>query len=225
MQGEGRISELVLLDGLSAARVKCAEGLVPAPGQYVLAYAKGSEASLASVLFATGTFHEGFITASPIPSTWHPGLQLRLRGPLGHGFRLPPSASKVALVAYRCRPRTLLQLLETSLRQGASVALVGEHIPDELPAQVEAQPVHALPEVLKWADFAAFEVQRDQLPELKSALHDHRRALIAGGQVLIHAPMPCGALAACGVCTVELRGNAFLICDDGPVFELDQVLE
>jgi len=39
-------------------------------------------------------------------------------------------------------------------------------------------------------------------------------------QILVRTPMPCGALAQCGVCSVELRGGAQLACENGPVFDL-----
>src|SRR5512140_3535088 len=124
MLGEGRVSELRWVDGGAAAHVACAAGLIPAPGQYILAHAGGSDVPLATVLFASRSFPDGFLTAASIPSTWVAGTQLRLRGPLGHGFALPAGARRVALVAYHCSPRTLLSLLEPALRQEASVALV-----------------------------------------------------------------------------------------------------
>lgn len=39
-------------------------------------------------------------------------------------------------------------------------------------------------------------------------------------QILVRVPMPCGALAECGVCAVRLRDGVALACDDGPVFDL-----
>lgn len=225
MQGEGTVSELVLLDGLPAARIDCSASLIPAPGQYVLAHAAGSDAPLASALFASSILPDGLIAAPPIPSTWHPGTRLRMRGPLGHGFSLPPSAHNVALIAFHCPARTLLSMLELAFRQAASVTVVGVQLPDDLPLQVEMQPLHALPDILRWADFTAFDLPRESLPELKSVLQTHRTAIQAEGQVLIRTPMPCGALAMCGVCTVELKGRVHLACDDGPVFDMRQLLE
>jgi NAD(P)H-flavin reductase len=225
MQAEGRISELVLLDGQSSARISCPGGLIPAPGQYVLAHADGSDAPLASVLLAARVLQDGFITATPIHSTWIPGMRLHLRGPLGHGFRLPAGARRIGLIAFKCSPTVLLSLLGPASRQDASVTLVAEHIPEDLPLQVEAQPLHALLDVYRWADFGAFDTPREFLPELREMLQAHRSAIKAEGQILIRVPMPCGALAGCGVCTVEFRGDALLACEDGPVFDLGQAME
>ncbi len=224
MQAEGIIGELTLRDGVSAALIRCSDGLIPAPGQYVLAHAAGSEAPLATILFAAARFPGGFLAAPPIPSTWGVGAQLHLRGPLGHGFRLPASARRIALVAFRCSARTLLGLLEPAFRQDASVTLVGEDAPEDLPLQVEVQPAHALLDVCKWADFVAFDVSRERLPELKEIMQAGRLAFKSEAQALVRTPMPCGALAACGVCTIEAGRVALLACEDGPVFDFDQLM-
>ncbi len=224
MQGEGQVSELVLLDGAASARIGCPPGLVPLPGQYVLAYEPGSMSPLSTVLFRSATFSNGFVAASPLPSTWRPGTQLQMRGPLGHGFSLPASAQHIALVAFRCSSRVLLSLLDLPLAQHAAVTWVGDRLPEDLPLQVEAQPPHALQDVCKWADYVAFDLPREALPELKAIYHADRTSLKAPSQALVRTPMPCGALAACGVCTVDSAGGPLLACEDGPVFDLAQLL-
>ncbi len=224
MQSEGLVAEVLLLDGLPAARIQCAQGLSPAPGQYLLAHAVDSDAPLADVLFGSGFAEDGFVAAPPVPAAWHPGTRLFLRGPLGHGFHLPVAARRVALIASDRSPRTILALLGPALRQGAAVTLVTAYIPEDLPFQVEVQPPHALPDICKWADYVAFDVSRSALAALKEQLQPSRATLKASGEVLVRTPMPCGALADCGVCTVELGGKAFLACDDGPVFDLDQLM-
>jgi NAD(P)H-flavin reductase len=224
MQGEGRVSELHLLDGFPAARIQCSAGLIPAPGQYALAHADGSDAPLATVLFAAGLLADGFVSAPPIPSTWAPGTRLHMRAPLGHGFSLPPSARRIALVSFKCSSRLLLSILAPAFRQEASVTLVSSDIPEDLPLQVEVQPIHALLDTCRWADYMAFDVPREALPELKDILQADRTTMKADAQVLVRAPMPCGALAACGVCTVEARGASLLACEDGPVFGFPQLM-
>ncbi len=224
MLGEGRITELVWLDGGAAARLVCAAGLIPAPGQYMLAHAAGSDAALATVVFAARTFPDGFLTASPIPSTWAPGTRLHLRGPLGHGFVLPVTARRIALVAFQCPPRTLLSLLDVKGVADNSIVLVSDQIPDDLPLHVEAQPINALRETCRWADYIAFDLPRGALPKLKEMIQAERSLIKAEAQVLVRTPMPCGALAACGICTVEAGRARLLACEDGPVFDLRQLM-
>ncbi len=224
MLAEGTVVELVLLNRSASARIRCPSGVVPSPGQYALAYAAGSSAPLPTVLFPARDESDGFVAAPPVPPAWLPGTQLYLRGPLGHGFSLPPSARRIALVALDRSPVTLLALLSRAAQQDASVALVGSDVPDDLPLQVEAQPVGALLDVCAWADYVAFDVARESLADLKERFKGSRTAFKASAQALVRTPMPCGALAACGICTVEVGGKALLACDDGPVFDFHQLI-
>ena len=224
MIAEGTVAELVLLDGSASARIRCPEGVIPAPGQYALAHAEGSDAPLASALFSAREATEGFIAAPPVPASWLPGTKLALRGPLGHGFSLPVSARRVALIAIDCPPATLLALLNQATRQAASVTLVGQRIPEDLPLQIEAQPPEALHDVCAWADYIAMDVPRESLAGLKELFKGRQATFKAEAQALVRTPMPCGALAACGVCTVDGGGKALLACEDGPVFDFLQLM-
>ena len=221
MQAEGTIVELILLDGLPAARILCPPKMIPAPGQYLLAYADGSDAPLAASIFAAKIFSDGFLVAPSVPSSWMPGTRLRLRGPLGHGFTLPISARRVALIAFDNSSARLLPLLDLALKQGSSVVLVCETPPDDLPLQVEVQPLRALSDVRSWADYVAIDAARESLPGLREKI-GMMSPLAARNeaQILIRTQMPCGALAQCGVCAVEVRHGHLLVCDDGPVFDL-----
>jgi NAD(P)H-flavin reductase len=232
MQAEAKIAELILLDGFHAARILCPPGLTPAPGQYLLAHADGSDSPLAVPIFPARSFTDphktgtdGFLIAPPTPETWIPGTRLHLRGPLGHGFTLPASARRVALIAFGDSPRRLLALLDLAFKQDASVTLVCENPPEDLPLQVEIQPMHALSEVCGWADYAALDCAREDLAQLKEKLGAGGPAKIrCEAQVLIRTPMPCGGLAECGVCTVEGQRGDRLACADGPVFDWKEII-
>ena len=174
MLAEGKVVELILLDGLPAAYISCPPGLIPSPGAYLLAHIPGSDSAVAEAVFVAGSFAEpqrmgnnGFLSAPPAPRSWTPGAGLHLRGPLGHGFSIPSSARRIALVAFDSSPRRLLALLEQPSVQEAAVTLVCESAPDDLPLQVEAQPLRALAEVCAWADYLAFDAARDSLSLLK----------------------------------------------------------
>jgi dihydroorotate dehydrogenase electron transfer subunit len=145
---------------------------------------------------------------------------------------LPASARCVALVALNTQrtsagdsPRRLLALLDAALKQEASIALVCEHPPEDLPLQVEVQPPEALADVCQWADYVAFEMRRESLPELRGKIgKGGSLKSMSEAQALVQAPMPCGGLAECGVCTVEVHGGHQLACVDGPVFDLRQLI-
>jgi NAD(P)H-flavin reductase len=217
--GKGQLLELILDDGYRYARITCPPNLVPAPGQYLLA-SDGSDAPLPVLLVYTDFAPQGFIAAAPPTTIWNPGLELHLRGPLGRGFSLPLSARKVGLVAFDDSPARLRGLIRPALKQDAAVVFVGRSTADNLPDEVEVQPLSALIDILDWADYVAFDVRRENLDALREQLGKwNPRATGKGAQFLIRTPVPCGGIAECGVCAVTLRSEWKLACKDGPVFD------
>ena len=227
--GEGTIKEITLLDGSTAARILCPSNLIPMPGQYLLAHAHASDAPLPVPIFSAESDADSFLAVPPLPLAWTPGTRLHLRGPLGHGFTLPLTARRVALVAWENFSARLSPLMITASKQEAAVTLVSDNHPDDLSLQVEVQPLSALEDVIKWADYIAVDVGRESLPGCKERLgisqQDNGR--VGSGkyipneiQVLISAPMPCGGVAECGVCGVRVKHDWKMICKDGPVFAL-----
>ncbi len=221
MQAAATIAELVLMDGAAAARITCAPGLIPAPGQYLLAGDDDGIRALATELFAVRAFADGFVAEGPAPRMWRPGSRIVLRGPLGHGFALPRAARRVALVAWDRNPRRLLPLFDLALQQDALVTLVCDDPPDELPLQVEVQPLAEFGAVCAWSDYAAIDVQRESLKSLQHEFTAQGRPKMGGeAEALLRVPMPCGGLAECGVCNVKVGKRPRLACIDGPVFDL-----
>jgi len=218
--GEGQLLE-IYLD--SSMRIICPPELIPSPGQYILAYAVGSNSPLAIPVFFSDSAPDGFRSA-PLDVDWTPGTHLNLRGPLGHGFSIPSSARKAALIAFDDSQRRLRGLIPLALKQGAEVVLVSNSATDDIPEAVEVQPLQALTEIYQWADYAAFDVARENLNRLKEIFGGLNQAKAPHeAQVLIRAPMPCGALAECGVCALTIRHEWKMICKDGPVFEVGEL--
>jgi dihydroorotate dehydrogenase electron transfer subunit len=100
-------------------------------------------------------------------------------------------------------------------------------VPEGLPEEVEAQPLNLLEETVRWADYIAFDAARQVLPELMKRLGAMNQPPIrtAPGheleaQILVRTPMPCGALADCGVCALTVGQGWVMVCKDGPVFDL-----
>jgi hypothetical protein len=215
----GMILERFLDERRAAGRI--ASTLIPAPGQYLLAHDPASDDALAVPLFPAGLAPEGFLVAPPLPHAWTPGLTLSMRGPLGRGFHLPTSSRRVALAALDGSPASLLSLLAPSLVQEASIVLVSDSPPDDLPDDVEIHPLESLTEVSGWADYLAVSVGRANWPEWRPKL---AKAAQAGGpreaEALIVTSMPCGGLAECGVCALSVASESKWICKDGPVFNL-----
>jgi NAD(P)H-flavin reductase len=217
--GTGQVLELILEDENRYVRLSCSASLIPMPGQYLLA-SDGSGTPLPVPLFYTDSAPQGFIAAAPSTAFWRPGLTLHLRGPLGRGFSLPPTARKIGLVAFDDSPARLRGLIRQALRQDAAVVLVGSSSSDNLPDDVEVQPLTELNDILEWADYAAFDIARENLHQLKEQLGKRNQLVsVRDAQVLVRTPIPCGGIAECGVCAVTLTSEWRLACKDGPVFD------
>lgn len=220
----GELVEIYLENGLTGGRLLCPQNLNPAPGQYLLAHNPASDDPLPAPIFNAGSVPGGFLTAPPVPGTWLPGSSLSLRGPLGRGFSLPPSARCVALVALGETSARLKPMLMDALGQNASVVLVSDLELPDLPPEVEIQSVAGLVEVVKWADYMALDLPRASLPGLREKLGLGRQARFKlDVQALVLTPMPCGGIAECGVCAVALRRGWKMACKDGPVFDLKEL--
>jgi hypothetical protein len=216
---KGQILELILEDGYRYVRVSCSASLIPSPGQYLLA-SDGSDSPLPVPLFYTDFAPQGFISTVPDTVAWTPGRGILLRGPLGRGFMLPLSARKVCLVAFDDSPSRLRGLIRPALAQDAAVVLVCESAPENLADDVEVQPLSTLCDILAWANYAAFDVTRENLPRLREQLGKQRQQLAGvGAQVLVRTPVPCGGIADCGICAVTTKSEWKLACKDGPVFD------
>lgn len=214
--GTGQVKE-ILLD--SRALIICPPGLIPAPGQYLLAHASGSASPLPVPLFFSDSAPNGFIAVTQLPALWVPGASLNLRGPIGHGFTIPPSARKTALIAFDDSPARLRGLISIALKQNAEVVLVSNSEVKDLPEVIEVQPLQAMLEIMQWADYAAIDIDRGNLNQLWEMLRKQSQVSARGeAQVLVRAPMPCGGLAECGVCALTIRHEWKMICKDGPVF-------
>lgn len=223
--GYGQIVELLLENELRHVRISCPADMVPSPGQYMLAGSASSSDPLPVSLYSTESTPQSFITCEQIPDTWTPGTEIILRGPLGHGFTLSPTARKVALVPFDASASRLQSLIPPALRQGAGVVFVSDSGGESLHDDVEVQPISALDEVLAWADYVAFDVLRQNLHEFREKLGKKNRVSVKSeAQVLVYAPVPCGGVADCGVCAVNLRSGWKMACKDGPVFDLREIL-
>ena len=222
--GKGQVVELILENGFRHARISCAGELIPSPGQYLLAGTASPLTPLPVSLFSTESTLKGFTACAPIPENWIPGTEVILRGPLGHGFFLPLSARKVALVAFDDSPARLRELMRRALHQEVAVVLVCDTSEIQLPNEVEVQPLSALGDVAAWADYIAIDVAREKLVGLKEMMRgQNQTSNKSETQVLIRTPLPCGGIAECGVCAVTLKSGWKMACKDGPVFDWGEI--
>lgn len=222
----GRVNEVRQeRGGALEAFIACPPGAVPPPGRYLSAYAPAErDAPLAAPLFSSQLAPGGFWAAPPFPSSWTPGTDLILRGPLGTGFDLPVAVTRLALAGLGDSPARLLPLARVALERDCAVTLYTDaHLP-ALPSTLEIYPLSSLPEALTWPDLLALDLPLERLPALRDLLRLRPGdPLPWPAQALIWTPMPCTGLAACGACAVPARRGYKLACEDGPVFLLSQL--
>ena len=217
----GKVEE-IFLDG--SARIDCPPDLIPSPGQYLLAHAPASDLPLPVPLFFASTSPNGFRCA-PLSVKCQPADEINIRGPIGHGFSIPASAKKIALIAYEESSARLQGLIPVALKQNAEIVLLCDSQLKDVPEIIEVQPLQSLNDILKWADYSAIDIARENLNQLREMLGKQDQVKNKyEAQILIHAPMPCGGVAECGVCALTLSHKWKMICKEGPVFELSEVL-
>lgn len=223
----GSVLELQLgANGQKTVRITCPEKMIPAPGQYLLAHAPGdTDASLTEVLFPIERNFTDFVAAlSPSPS-WQPGTTLHLRGPLGKGFHLPGNIRNLALASLSDNPSRLLPLLSLSDNPALFTSSPSPLFSLSLPSFLEISPLSDLPDALQWADFLAFDIPIGRLPDLRKLLGlREARYLACPAQGLVLTPMPCGGIADCGVCAIGQWQRYQLVCKDGPVFDIKDII-
>jgi len=191
------------------------------PGQYFLAQPAGEVVACSQVIFPAGRPAQPLAVAPPLPVSWQPGVEMRISGPFGSGFHIPPSAHRVALASLDGNAARLYGVLELALAQQADVTLFLDGMPSCLPAVVEVQPPSQLPAALAWADYLALDVAMERLSSLLPLLGiSSSRGWSCPAEVLLRAAFPCAGLAACGICAVRTCRGHRLACKDGPVFSL-----
>jgi hypothetical protein len=220
----GRVSEIRLGSGSHLeACIICPENAIPSAGQYLLAFDQDDPDAVLSIpLFAVEKSNRGFWAAPLFPVNWGPGTKLNLIGPLGHGFDLPRNFQCLGLVALGETVSRLMPLVNQATQTHAGMTLYTDLTLPMLPAALEVSPLASIKDSLDWPDFMALDVPMDCLPHLRVTLGLSDRALVpCPAQVLVTTPMPCGGMAQCGACALPVWRGWKLVCEDGPVFDLN----
>lgn len=207
------------------AFIDCPAEAVPRAGQYLLASDPNNPGEvLGTALFVAAMTADGFWAAPSIPLAWKPGTSLDLVGPLGHGFTIPREVQRLGLIALGDTISRLMPLVSRDQQHHRGMTLFTDLPLPSIPALLEVYPLSSLAEALDWPDFLAVDLPLPRLPELRDVLDlTDGTYFSCPTQVLLTTPMPCAGSAKCGVCAVPGHRGWRLVCEQGPVFELDQL--
>jgi len=216
------VASLVLSpSGQPAVRLLLPAAAMPAPGQVLLACRPGGDDPLRQVLLPIRLEADGLTALQPEGTSWQPGEQIDLLGPIGHGFRPSPSRRRWLLAAFGVNPDVLLPLMNMGVDRGVSAALWADSPLPPLPPQVEVPSDLEL--ALEWADYVGLALTPEWLeangpgaPILEAA----RRPQLA--ETLVILPMPCGT-GICGACATGTGHRGLHACVDGPVIALEDL--
>ncbi len=221
----GHITEIKINGlGQKQALINSPKKFIPSPGQYIQAYAPSDiDTPLPISLFPIAIIDDrSFLSAPPIPSHWIPGIELQLRGPLGRGFKLENTTTKIGLIALDDFPDRLLPFAEHALSKNIEVALFSDIVPSNLSTQIEVNPLSIARQAFQWADNIAIDSPSISFEEVLSKIGvSSGENFSCPTQILINIPMPCAGIAKCGICTINGNNKySLLACEDGPVFSL-----
>lgn len=227
----GRIEEVLLEAYKNASmRISLPQNGHARFGQYLLANRPDEPSEILPLTFFPAFDpnseepRDRFLLSGPLPEDWLPGMQLSIRGPIGSPFAIPKASQRIALHAMQGNPSRLLALLNEKLPRELAIVLISEKVPLGLPEEIEIRSAKHFKEIVEWSDFllldiqmANFESSIEELARLEIALH-------ARGKLLISGSYPCGALADCGLCSLEGMGREMLACKHGPLIPLSDLL-
>jgi len=161
------------------------------------------------------------------------GVELDIVGPLGHGWTLRPTTRNALLIGEERQLSALTLLAQRALEQDIAVTLINQSATASYPPALLSPEVeyHVIPllqggdallaETLRWADAAYLSVSRETSLALYGTFERLRGKNFAQGTV--SQPLTCGT-GICFACSVETRLGQKLVCQDGPVFDLREIV-
>jgi dihydroorotate dehydrogenase electron transfer subunit len=163
---------------------------------------------------------------------------LDIMGPLGQGWKVPPTSRNLLLIGEGPLLASLTLLAQTAIEQELTVTLLCQfasaaeiYPPTLLSPEIEyhvtmpdsgAKPlVELVGNYLAWADTVFCAVSLTTAQTLYQRYEPLRHKYIA--QCLITHPFAC-ASGVCLTCAIDTRAGPRLVCRDGPVFALGEVV-
>lgn len=220
-EGTARVAALTLEPGgLAGIRLVCDGSLAPRAGQALSVCAPDTD-WFRRTLVPIRCQPDGLVALLPEGVDWQIDSVLRAFGPLGGGFG-PPDGGRWLLAGIGVPGEHLRPLVDLGLTAGAELAFVSDEPPANLPTDVEV--LAALEEARHWPDYVAVEASISLGDEvsgrLTQALDLTQRQL--RGEALLTGELPC-AFGGCMACALKVGRRTLLVCQQGPVFPLEEL--
>ncbi len=216
------------------AMVRCCDALATDPllRRPFFIHATQREREQCSLLVAARGRGSAWLARQPAQAA------LDILGPLGHGWDVPPTARNLLLIGEGALLSSLILLAQTAIEQELAVTLLCQFASDAeiypptlLLPEIEyhvttpgsgAKPlVELVGDYLAWGDTVFCAVSLATAQTLYQRYERLRHKHIA--QCLVTHPFAC-ASGACLTCAIDTRAGSKLVCRDGPVFALREVV-
>lgn len=210
--------------GQLAAEITCQDEFVIQPGQYLSITTPDFTGTIPDICHPIHPSTQP-LQIWPLPTDCTPGQEIILRGPMGHGFHIPDTVTKVCLIAWDHYPIRLLSILRQALQDQKEIILVWDAITQgvdtsSIPGDVEILPIQNIGDAIQWAEYIGMDCPAQNLPGMAKYKPDlQQRASTCPTQLLVSTSMPCLGIAECGICAVKTKKGYKLACKDGPVFD------
>jgi len=165
------------------------------------------------------------------------GAVLDILGPLGHGWTLRSTTRNALLIGEERQISALTLLAQVALEKDIAVTLINQsRTPEEsyppallspeveyhvVTEQQDRNLIHTLTEILPWADASYSSVSHETSLALYTRFERLRSKNFAQGTIT--RPLVC-ATGICFACSVETHSGQKLVCRDGPVFDLRDIV-
>jgi dihydroorotate dehydrogenase electron transfer subunit len=175
------------------------------------------------------------------------GDELDVLGPYGHPFEIGTRTRSLLLIGAGPGLAALLLLARAAAVRNCTITLLaGADATDLLPPpfllpgeveyqtfiplqiadfrlqleQAQQSAIYNLQSAIGWADQLCVALPQTQLVDLATIIRRVKYRWERGfASALLEGPLVCG-VGACGVCAIDLRKGARMLCSDGPVFDL-----
>jgi dihydroorotate dehydrogenase electron transfer subunit len=214
--------------------VRCCDALATDPllRRPFFIHATWRDRELCSFLVAARGRGSAWLARQPEQAT------LDILGPSGHGWHVPPTARNLLLIGEGSWIASLTMLAAMAIEQELAVTLLCQfaseseiYPPALLSPEIEyhittpesgAKPLVELTgDYLAWADAVYCAVSLTTAQALYQRYERSRHRHVA--QCLVTRPFAC-ASGVCLACAIDVHGGARLVCRDGPVFALNEVV-